>query len=188
LSGDVDAVEYRATVARGLLRELAANALPGLQTKNRGRALEVSLKRRLLGRLFAARRGSYRIVSRRQVWRLGAKAAELGIAEDGILGITDDGELVRMSTWLRAAGEMPIDPRGQGSRFRDRLTRTARKHGCDGTVSITPIEAYGEPQRETRFNREHRNVFYLDDTGKLVFGHPGSAIAADEWFNKALLM
>ena len=158
-----------------------------LQAKNRGKALEVSLKRRVLGRLLRARLGEYRIVPGRQVWRLGAKAQDLGIAEDGVLGITDDGELVRMSTWLRAAGEMPIDPRGQGSRFRHRLARTARSRGCDGAASISPIEPHGESQTETRFNRAYRNAFYLDDTGKLVFGSTGSAIDADEWFNKALL-
>ena len=183
---DVDSVDERAAIAQGLLGELSARALPELKTKNRGMALKVSLKRRLLGRLFTSRRGDYRIVIRRHVWRLGAKALDLGIAEDGVLGITDDGELVRMSTWLRADGKMPIDARGQGSRFRDRLARTAQSRGCDGAVSISPIVAYGEAQRETRFNREYRNVFYLDVTGKLVFGHPGSTVDAEEWFNKAL--
>ena len=182
----VDSVEELAVTAQGPLGELAASALPVLQTKNRGKALEVHLKRRLLGRLLRASRGNFRIVPGRQAWRLGAKAIDLGIAEDGALGITDDGELVRMSTWLRADGEMPIDPRGQGSRFRDRLARTARARGCDGAVSISPIEVFAEPQRETRFNREYRNVFYLDAAGKLVFGHPGSTIDATEWFNKAL--
>ncbi len=184
---DDDPVEERAVMARSLLRELAANALPVLKTKSRGKALEVSLKRRFLSRLLRASGGGYRISPERQVWRLGAKCLTLGIAEDGVLGITDDGELVRMSTWLRADGEMPIDPRGHGSRFRDRLARAAESRGCDGTVSTSPIEACGEPQRETRFNREYRNVFYLDDTGKLAFGHPGSVIGAEEWFNKALL-
>jgi hypothetical protein len=53
-------------------------------------------------------------------------------------------------------------------------------------VSISPIEVFAEPQRETRFNREYRNVFYLDAAGKLVFGHPGSTIDATEWFDRAL--
>jgi hypothetical protein len=59
-------------------------------------------------------------------------------------------------------------------------------HGCDGAVSISPIEAYGEPQLEIRFKREQRKAFYLDTTGKLVFGYRGSATDADQWFNKAL--
>jgi hypothetical protein len=55
-------------------------------------------------------------------------------------------------------------------------------------MSVTAVEAHGEPQRETRFNRDYKDAFYLDDTGKLVFGHPGSVIGAEKWFNKALLM
>jgi len=184
---DDDTVEGRVAIARRLLRELAADALPVLQARNRGKALEASLTPRRLSRRFLPGRGNYQIHPGRVVWRLGAKAVDRGITEDGVLGITDDGELVRMSTWLRADGDKRIDPRGQGSRFRDRLARTARARGCDGTVSVSEIEAYGEPQPETRFlNREFRNVFYLDTGGKLVFGHTGAAVSADEWFTRTL--
>jgi len=92
-----------------------------------------------------------------------------------------------MSRWLLVERQRPIDPRGQSRRFRDRLARKAKSLGCEGLMSVTAVEAHGEPQRETRFNRDYRDAFYLDDTGKLVFGHPGSVIGAEEWFNKALL-
>lgn len=60
---DHDPVEERAVMARSLLRELAANALPVLKTKSRGKALEAYLKRRFLSRLLRASRGGYRILS-----------------------------------------------------------------------------------------------------------------------------
>jgi hypothetical protein len=182
---DSDSVEGRAAIACGLLREAANAGLPKLRTLNRGKALEVALTPGVLGGL-PIRRGGYRIVVRRTVWRLGAKALDLGITEDGALGITDDGELVRMSTWLRLPGQRPVDPRGQGRRFRERLDRTAQSRGCDAAMSVTPVEAFGEPQPETRFNREFRNVFYLDEPGRLVFGYRGATQTAEEWFARCL--
>jgi hypothetical protein len=107
-----------------------------------------------------------------------------------------------MSRWLGVEGQRPIDPRSQSGRFRDRLARKAKSLGCEGLMSVTAVEAHGEPQRETRFNREYESVFYLDATGKdatgkdatgkdatgkLVFGYPESVIDAEEWFARALL-
>ena len=182
---DKDSADRRAAIARGLLRDAAGAGLPRLQTINRGKALEVSLANGVLGRLPLGR-DSYRIVAGRTVWRLGAKALDLGITEDGALGITEDGELVRMSTWLPLHGRRPVDPRGHGRRFRERLDRTAQSRGCDAAMSVTPVGAFGEPQPETRFNREFRNVFYLDGTGRLVFGHPGATQTAEEWFARSI--
>ena len=179
-------VDERAQTARRRLDELASASLPALKKKNRGKALEVSLKPGILCRLLSFWTGGYRIVSGREVWRLGAKALDLGITEDGALGITDSGELVRMSTWLTPDGARPVDPRGLGSRFRQRLAARAQGRGCDGAMSISAVGAYGEPQRETRFNKEYRNVFYLGDSGELVFGQPGATIDAAEWFANAL--
>jgi len=179
---DFDSVEGRASIARGLLREAASAVLPALPTLNRGKALEVSLTTGVL----PFGRGGYRVVAGRKVWRLGAKALDFGITEDGALGITDDGELVRMSTWLHLPGQRPVDPRGQGRRFRERLDRVAQSRGCDAAMSVTPVEAFGEPQPETRFNREFRNVFYLDETGRLVFGYPGATQTAEEWFARCI--
>jgi len=179
-------IDDRAKTARRMLDELASASLPALKKKNRGKVLEASLKQGFLCRLLSFWTGGFRIVSGREVWRLGAKALDLGITEDGALGITDSGELVRMSTWLTPDGARPVDPRGLGSRFRQRLAGRAQGRGCDGAVSMTAVEAYGEPQRETRFNKEYRNVFYLGDTGDLVFGHPGATIDAAEWFANAL--
>jgi len=171
--------------ARGMLRELSSNSLPALRALNRGTVAEASLRRGFRGLFPGASPG--RIMTGRVVYKLGARATELGISEDGVLGVTDDGELVRMSRWLRVEGQRPIDPRGQGRRFRDRLARKAKSLGCEALMSVTAVEAHDEPQRETRFNRDYKDAFYLDDTGKLVFGHPGSVIGAEEWFNKALL-
>jgi hypothetical protein len=186
--------------ARVMLRDLSTGSLAALKALQRGTVAEVSLRRGFSGLLPGTSPG--RIVTGRLVYKLGARASELGISEDGILGITDNGELVRMSRWLPVEGQRPIDPRGQSRRFRDRLARKAKSLGCEGLMSVTAIEAHGEPQRETRFNREYKSVFYLDATGKdatgkdatgkdatgkLVFGHPGSVIGAEEWFNKALL-
>ena len=179
-------VDERAQTARRLLDELASASLPALKKKNRGKVLEASLKQGFFCRLLSFWTGGFRIVSGREVWRLGAKALDLGITEDGALGITDGGELVRMSTWLTPDGARPVDPRGLGSRFRQRLAGRAQGRGCDGAVSMTAVEAYGEPQRETRFNKDYRNVFYLGDTGELVVGQPGSTIDAAEWFANAL--
>ena len=53
-------------------------------------------------------------------------------------------------------------------------------------MSVTPVEAFGEPQPETRFNREFRNVFYIDGSGQLVFGHPGANQTAEEWFARCI--
>ena len=186
INQDGDTVGEHAAIARRLLRELASEALPVLQTKNRGRVLEASLKQSPLSRLFRAGPRDYLIVPGRTVWRLGAKALDFGITEDGALGITDDGELVRMSTWLQLQGQRPVDPRGQGRRFRERLDRTAQSRGCDAAMSVTPVEAFGEPQPETRFNREFRNVFHLDGTGRLVFGYPGATQTAEEWFARCI--
>ena len=99
---DVVSVEELAVTAQGPLGELAASALPVLQTKNRGKALEVHLKRRLLGRLLRASRGNFRIVPGRQAWRLGAKAIDLGIAEDGVLGGSSRSDCP--GAWLRWRG------------------------------------------------------------------------------------
>ena len=175
----------RAETARGMLRELSSNSLPALRALDRGTVAEASLRRGFSGLLSGASPG--RISTGRVVFKLGAKAIDLGISEDGILGITDDGELVRMSRWLLVEGGRPVDPRGQSQRFRKRVARKAKSLGCEGLMSVTAVEAHGEPQRETRFNREYRNVFYLDDTGKLVFGYPESVIDAEEWFARALL-
>jgi len=182
---DSDSVEVRAAIACGLLREAASAGLPDLRTLNRGKALAVSLTTGVLGWLPFGR-GGYRVVAGRTVWRLGAKALDFGITEDGALGITDDGELVRMSTWLQLQGQRPVDPRGQGRRFRERLDRAAQSRGCDAAMSVTPVEAFGEPQPETRFNREFRNVFHLDGTGRLVFGYPGATQTAEEWFARCI--
>jgi hypothetical protein len=182
---DSDSVEGRAAIACGMLREAASAVLPDLRALNRGKALEVSLTTGVLG-WPPFGRGGYRVVAGRSVWRLGAKALDFGITEDGALGITDDGELVRMSTWLQLQGHRPVDPRGQGRRFRERLDRTAQSRGCDAAMSVTPVEAFGEPQPETRFNREFRNVFYLDGTGRLVFGYPGATQTAEQWFARCL--
>lgn len=171
--------------ARVMLRDLSTGSLAALKALNRGTVAEASLRRGFRGLFPGASPG--RIVTGRVVYKLGARATELGISEDGVLGVTDDGELVRMSRWLRVEGQRPIDPRGQGRRFRDRLARKAKSLGCEALMSVTAVEAHGEPQRETRFNRDYKDAFYLDDTGKLVFGHPGSVIGAEEWFNKALL-
>jgi len=171
--------------ARGMLRDLSTGSLAALKALNRGTVAEASLRRGFRGLFPGASPG--RIVTGRVVYKLGARATALGISEDGVLGVTDDGELVRMSRWLRVEGQRPIDPRGQGRRFRDRLARKAKALGCEALMSVTAVEAHGEPQRETRFNRDYKDAFYLDDTGKLVFGHPGSVIGAEEWFNKALL-
>ena len=171
--------------ARVMLRDLSTGSLAALKALNRGTVAEASLRRGFRGLFPGASPG--RIMTGRVVYKLGARATELGISEDGVLGVTDDGELVRMSRWLRVEGQRPIDPRGQGRRFRDRLARKAKSLGCEALMSVTAVEAHGEPQRETRFNRDYRDAFYLDDTGKLVFGHPGSVIGAEEWFNKALL-
>ena len=180
----------RAETARGMLRELSSNSLPALRALDRGTVAEASLRRGFSGLLSGASPG--RISTGRVVFKLGAKASDLGISEDGILGITDDGELVRMSRWLLVEGGRPVDPRGQSQRFRKRVARKAKSLGCEGLMSVTAVEAHGEPQRETRFNREYESVFYLDATGKdatgkLVFGCPESVIDAEEWFNKALL-
>ena len=168
-----------------MLRDLSTGSLAALKALNRGTVAEASLRRGFRGLFPGASPG--RIMTGRVVYKLGARATELGISEDGVLGVTDDGELVRMSRWLRVEGQRPIDPRGQGRRFRDRLARKAKSLGCEALMSVTAVEAHGEPQRETRFNRDYKDAFYLDDTGKLVFGHPGSVIGAEEWFNKALL-
>ena len=183
--GKAGSVDERAAMARGLLREAASAGLPALRTLNRGKVLDVSLTPGALGWLPFGR-GGYRVVAGRTVWRLGAKALDFGITEDGALGITDDGELVRMSTWLQLKGQRPVDPRGQGRRFRERLDRTAQSRGCDAAMSVTPVEASGGPQPETRFNREFRNVFYLDRTGRLVFGYPGAIQTAEEWFARCI--
>jgi len=180
----------RDATSRRMLRELSTGSLAGLKALHRGTVAEASLRRGLSG-LFAGTSPG-RIVTGRLVYKLGARASELGMSEDGILGIADDGELVRMSRWLLVEGQRPIDPRGQSRRFRDRLARKAKSLGCEGLMSVTAVETHGEPQRETRFNREFKNVFYLDTagkdaTGKLVFGHPGSVIDAEEWFSRALL-
>ena len=171
--------------ARVMLRDLSTGSLAALKALNRGTVAEASLRRGFRGLFPGASPG--RIRTGRVVYKLGARATELGISEDGVLGVTDDGELVRMSRWLRVEGQRPIDPRGQGRRFRDRLARKAKSLGCEALMSVTAVEAHDEPQRETRFNRDYKDAFYLDDTGKLVFGHPGSVIGAEEWFNKALL-
>ena len=168
-----------------MLRDLSTGSLAALKALNRGTVAEASLRWGFRGLFPGASPG--RIMAGRVVYKLGARATELGISEDGVLGVTDDGELVRMSRWLRVEGQRPIDPRGQGRRFRDRLARKAKSLGCEALMSVTAVEAHGEPQRETRFNRDYKDAFYLDDTGKLVFGHPGSVIGAEEWFNKALL-
>ena len=168
-----------------MLRDLSTGSLAALKALNRGPVAEASLRRGFRGLFPGASPG--RIMTGRVVYKLGARATELGISEDGVLGVTDDGELVRMSRWLRVEGQRPIDPRGQGRRFRDRLARKAKSLGCEALMSVTAVEAHGEPQRETRFNRDYKDAFYLDDSGKLVFGHPGSVIGAEEWFNKALL-
>ena len=183
--GDAGSVDERAAIARGLLREAANAGLPALRTLNRGKVLQVSLTPAVLGGLPIGRSG-YRIVAGRTVWRLGGKALDCGMTEDGALGITDDGELVLMSTWLRLPGRRPVDPRGQGRRFRERLDRTAQSRGCDAAMSVTPVEAFGEPQPETRFNRDFRNVFHLDGTGQLVFGYPGATPTAEEWFARCI--
>lgn len=180
-----DSVEGLVAIACGVLREAASAVLPDLRALNRGKALEVSLTTGVLG-WPPFGRGGYRVVAGRSVWRLGAKALDFGITEDGALGITDDGELVRMSTSLQLQGQRPVDPRGQGRRFRERLDRTAQSRGCDAAMSVTPVEAFGEPQPETRFNREFRNVFYLDETGRLVFGYPGATQTAEQWFARCL--
>ena len=180
----------RDATGRRMLRDLSTGSLAALKALNRGTVAEASLRRGFRG-LFAGTSPG-RIVTGRLVYKLGARASELGMSEDGILGIADDGELVRMSRWLLVEGQRPIDPRGQSRRFRDRLARKAKSLGCEGLMSVTAVEAHGEPQRETRFNREYENVFYLDTagkdaTGRLVFGHPGSVIDAEEWFSRALL-
>jgi len=180
----------RDATGRRMLRDLSTGSLAALKALNRGTVAEASLRRGFRGLFPGTSPG--RIVTGRLVYKLGARASELGISEDGILGIADDGELVRMSRWLLVEGQRPIDPRGQSRRFRDRLARKAKSLGCEGLMSVTAVEAHGEPQRETRFNREFKNVFYLDTagkdaTGKLVFGHPGSVIDAEEWFSRALL-
>ena len=180
----------RDATSRRMLRELSTGSLAGLKALHRGTVAEASLRRGLSG-LFAGTSPG-RIVTGRLVYKLGARASELGMSEDGILGIADDGELVRMSRWLLVEGQRPIDPRGQSRRFRDRLARKAKSLGCEGLMSVTAVETHGEPQRETRFNREFENVFYLDTagkdaTGRLAFGHPGSVIDAEEWFSRALL-
>ena len=180
----------RDATSRRMLRELSTGSLAGLKALHRGTVAESSLRRGLSGLFPGTSPG--RIVTGRVVYKLGARASELGMSEDGILGIADDGELVRMSRWLLVEGQRPIDPRGQSRRFRDRLARKAKSLGCEGLMSVTAVETHGEPQRETRFNREFKNVFYLDTagkdaTGKLVFGHPGSVIDAEEWFSRALL-
>ncbi len=180
-----DDVQDRAVTARGMLRELSSNSLPALRVLDRGTVAEASLYRGV-GRFFPGASPG-RISTGRVVFKLGAKAIDLGISEDGILGIADDGELVRMSRWLLVEGSRPVDPRGQSQRFRVRVAGKARRLGCDALMSVYPIEAYAEPQLETRFDREHRSAFHLDATGKLVFGHPGSAIDAQEWFTRALL-
>ena len=163
--------------ARVMLRDLSTGSLAALKALNRGTVAEASLRRGSRGLFPGASPG--RIMTGRVVYKLGARATELGISEDGVLGVTDDGELVRMSRWLRVEGQRPIDPRGQGRRFRDRLARKAKALGCEALMSVTAVEAHGEPQRETRFNRDYKDAFYLDDTGKLVFGHPGSVIGAE---------
>lgn len=182
---DFDSVGGRAAIACGLLREASRAELPTLRTLNRGKVLEVALTTGVLSGLPIGR-GGYRVVAGRTVWRLGAKALDFGMTEDGALGITDDGELVLMSTWLRLPGQRPVDPRGQGRRFRERLDRTAQSRACDAAMSVTPVAAFGEPQPETRFNREFRNVFYLDGTRQLVFGHPGATQTAEEWFARCI--
>jgi hypothetical protein len=182
---EFDSVEGRAAIARGLLREASNAGLMALRNLNRGKALEVSLTPGALG-WPPFGRGGYRVVAGRTVWRLGAKALDLGLTEDGALGITYDGELVLMSTWLRLQGQRPVDPRGQGRRFRERLDRTAQSRGCDGAMSVTSVEAFGEPQPETRFNREFRNVFYPDEARQLVFGYPGATQTAEEWFARCI--
>ena len=184
-----DDPQDRVASARGMLRELSSNSLPALRALDRGTVAEASLRRGFSGLLSGASPG--RISTGRVVFKLGAKAIDLGISEDGILGITDDGELVRMSRWLLVEGDRPVDPRGQSQRFRKRVARKARRLGCDALMSVYPIEAYEESQLETRFDREHRNTFYLDATGKdatgkLVFGHPGSAMDGADWFTGAL--
>lgn len=168
-----------------MLGELSTKALPALRKLGRGTVAEASLHRGISRFFPGASPG--RISTGRTVFKLGAKASDLGISEDGILGITDDGELVRMSRWLLVEGSRPVDPRGQSHRFRQRLARRARRLGCEALMSVSSIEAYGEPQPETRFNRAYRNVFYLDDAGALVFGHPGAAVDAADWFDRALV-
>ena len=190
----------RDATGRRMLRELSTGSLAGLKALHRGTVAEASLRRGFSGLFPGTSPG--RIVTGRVVYKLGARASELGMSEDGILGITDNGELVRMSRWLGVEGQRPIDPRSQSGRFRDRLARKAKSLGCEGLMSVTAVEAHGEPQRETRFNREYESVFYLDATGKdatgkdatgkdatgkLVFGYPGSVIDAEEWFARALL-
>ena len=173
-----------------ILRELSTGSLAALKALHRGTVAEASLRRGFSGLFPGTSPG--RIVTGRVVYKLGARASELGMSEDGILGITENGELVRMSRWLRVEGQRPIDPRGQSRRFRDRLARKAKSLGCEGLMSVTAVEAHGEPQREMRFNKEYESVFYLDATGKdatgkLVFGYPESVIDAEEWFARALL-
>ena len=179
-----DNAQDRAETARRILGELSTNSLAALGKLDRGTVAEASLHRGVSRFFPGASPG--RISTGRTVFKLGAKAGDLGISEDGILGITDDGELVRMSRWLLVEGGRPVDPRGCSPRFRQRLARRARRLGCDALMSVSPIAAYGEPQPETRFNRVYRNVFYLDDAGALVFGHPGAAVEAADWFARAL--
>ncbi|MEX0581391.1 MAG: hypothetical protein WD228_09860 [Mycobacterium sp.] len=175
-----DDLEDRAATARGTLRELSMNSLAALRALGRGTVAEASLHRGVSRFFPGASPG--RISTGRTVFKLGAKASDLGISEDGILGTTDDGALVRMSRWLLVEGGRPVDPRDQSHRFRRRLAGRARRLGCEALMSVYPNEAYGEPQPETRFNRAYRNVFYLDDAGVLVFGHPGAAVDAADWF------
>lgn len=177
-------IEDRAETARRMLGELSMNSLPALKALARGTVAEASLHRGI-GRFFPGASPG-RISTGRTVFKLGAKAGDLGISEDGILGITDDGALVRMSRWLLVEGSRPVDPRGQSHRFRQRLAGRSRRLGCEALMTVYPIKACGEPQPETRFNRAYRNVFYLNDAGALVFGHPGAAVDAADWFARAL--
>ncbi len=157
--------------AAGCFANSVRAPLLALKALHRGTVAEASLRRGFSGLFPGTSPG--RIVTGRVVYKLGARASELGMSEDGILGITDNGELVRMSRWLGVEGQRPIDPRGQSRRFRDRLARKAKSLGCEGLMSVTAVEAHGEPQREMRFNKEYESVFYLDATGR---DHSCSAI------------
>ena len=196
-----DGSDPNAEIAAQRLSELVCEARGALKAATHDgrahvrKALEVSLKRGPLDRVFRAGpgRGGYTIVYGKPVWMLSSAAGAVGINEDGGLGVTDDGELVVTSNWLTVRGEQPIDPNSVKSRrIRSRVASRVRKRGFDSAIAIAAtVKAFGEPQREQRFllrSSEFRNAFYLDDSGILVFGSPDGSVDAAQWFSAVLAL
>jgi hypothetical protein len=182
-----DGPNQSAEIAAHRLRKLVFETRDALKAAHGEKALEVSVKRRL-GRVFSRNSGTggYTLIFGKPVWILSASARAVGIEEDGGLGVTDDGELVLTRSWLTVHGEGTLEA-GYNRRILDRAAVQAGRRGFSSAVAIAAqVEAFGAPQLERRFrarNSEFRNAFYLDGSGKLVFGSPEGSVDAAQWFS-----